>query len=107
MKSLKALVIGMGLLIVVGLGLLGYGLYRNTMHVASTKAAVPGGTGEGGNTYFAVDVPVSAGNHLEQMAVAGERVILRFSGADGERILVLDPLTGRLAGTISLVPQKP
>lgn len=106
MKSLKALVIGMGLLIVVGLALLGYGLYRNTMHVASTKA-VPTGVGEGATPYFAVELPVAAGDHLEQMAVAGDKVILRFSGADGERILVLDPQTGHLAGTITLVPQKP
>ncbi len=106
MKSLKALVIGMALLIVVGLALLGYGLYRNTAHVAAGPAA-PGGAGAGSNAYFSVEVPVSAGNHLEQMVVAGEKVILRFSGADGERILVLDPQTGHLAGTIALVPQKP
>ena len=106
MKSLKALVIGMGLLIVIGLALLGFGLYRNMGHQPSAKA-VPTGTSEAGQTYFAVDLPVMAGDHLEQMVVAGEKVILRFSGVDGERILVLDPHTGHLAGTISLVPQKP
>jgi hypothetical protein len=106
MKSLKALVIGMGLLIVIGIALLGYGLYRNVQHPATAKAG-PAGAGENANAYFAVDLPVAAGTHLEQMAVAGEKVILRFSGAEGERILVLDPQTGHLAGTISLVPQKP
>jgi hypothetical protein len=106
MKSLKALVIGMGVLIVVGLALLGYGLYRNMGHQASAKA-VAAEVGDGGHPYFFVELPVTAGNRLEQMAVAGEKVILRFSGTDGERILVLDPLTGRLTGTISLVQQKP
>jgi hypothetical protein len=106
MKSLKALVIGMGLLIVIGLALLGYGLYRNTGHRSVAKA-VPVDVGDVEHGYFSVDLPVPAGNHLEQMAVAGDRVILRFSGADGERILVLDPRTGHLTGTIALVPQKP
>ncbi|PKU26456.1 hypothetical protein [Telmatospirillum siberiense] len=103
MKALKALVIGMGMLIVVGLGLLGFGLYRNTLHPAQAKA----GAGEGAGPYFSVELPVASGSHLEQMAVAGDRVILRFSGGEGERILVLDPQTGHLAGTVSLVPQKP
>ncbi len=106
MKSLKALVIGMGLLIVVGLALLGYGLYRNSLHPASGRA-LPREAGEGPGGYFSVELPIAAGDHLEQMAVAGEKVILRISGADGERILVLDPQTGHLAGTVSLVPQKP
>ncbi|HXP96105.1 MAG TPA: hypothetical protein VN809_05285 [Telmatospirillum sp.] len=106
MKSLKALVIGMGLLIVIGLALLGYGLYRNMGHAPSAKA-VAKGTGDVGQAYFSVDLPVAAGNRLEQMAVAGDKVILRFSGSDGERILVLDPVTGHLTGAISLIPQKP
>lgn len=106
MKSLKALVISMGVLIVVGLALLGYGLYKNALHPVSAKAA-PAGAPEGGLPYFAVELPVAADSHLEQMAVAGEKVILRFKGADGERILVLDPQTGHLTGQISLVPQKP
>lgn len=103
MKALKALVIGMGMLIVVGLALVGFGLYRNTVHPAPAK----GVGAEAGGPYFSLEVPVASGSHLEQMAVAGDRVILRFSGAEGERILVLDPQTGHVTGTVSLIPQKP
>jgi hypothetical protein len=106
MKSLKALVIGMGLLIVIGLALLGYGLYRNMGHSPSSKAG-SSGPGDAGRAYFSVDLPVAAGNRLEQMAVAGDKVILRFSGSDGEKILVLDPVTGQVTGTIALIPSKP
>lgn len=108
MKALKALVIGMGLLIVVGLGLLGYGLYRNTHHSAQIGAVASAiGAPEEAHPYFSVELPVVAGSHLEQMETAGERVILRFSGAEGERILVIDPRTGHVTGSISLVAQKP
>lgn len=117
MNTLKTLVIGMGLLIVIGLGLLGYGLYRNSLHLSSSsKPAVaaesqpvaPKGQGASASGYFSVELPVPAGSHLDQMSTAGDRVILRFTGgSDGDRIVVVDPHTGQVTGAISLVPQKP
>lgn len=118
MNALKALVIGMGLLIVVGLGLLGYGVYRNSQHLAAGKPTPPaksvaaelpsrGASGGPSPAYYTVDLPIPAGTRLDQMAAAGNRVILRFTGVDGDRILVVDPQNGQVAGTISLVPQKP
>ncbi len=107
MKALKALVIGMGLLLVVGLGLVGYGLMRNLPQKSAAQPFAAGASSAGGQGYFAVELPLAAGNHLEQMAVSGDKVLLRFSGSDGDRIVVLDPQTGHLAGTITLIPQKP
>lgn len=113
MKALKALVIGMGVLIVLGIGLLGYGLsvkgfsLQKAAVPASHSVALPGDPAPGDTGYFAVDLPIPSGSRLEQMAVAGNRVLLRLSGTDGDRILVLDPATGHLAGTVTLVGQKP
>jgi len=119
MKAIKVLVVGMGALILVGLALLGYGLYRNTRAPASTTArsgvtggpAVPfSGTPDvpaaGPTGYFTSEVPVPPGTHLDQVLTAGDRVILHFSGAAGQddRFLMLDPRTGQVAGTVTLVP---
>ncbi|MDR3437937.1 hypothetical protein [Telmatospirillum sp.] len=111
MKALKALVIGMGVLIIVGLALVGYGLSNNSLRkpppAVAGGGAVPLSGEPAGRAYYSVEVPVTAGNHLEQMAVSGDKVLLRFAGSEGDRILVVDPQTGHLSGTISLVPQKP
>lgn len=110
MKSLKALVVSMGILIVVGLIFLGYGVYRNLGRPgksASESATVlaPAGAADGG--YFAVDLPLPTGGKLEQMAVAGERIVLRFSTPEGDRLTLVDPRTGHVTGTVALVPAKP
>jgi hypothetical protein len=102
MKALKALVIGMSVLLVVGLGLVGYGVMRNFRTGATAPATAP--TASQG--YFSAELPVPAGMHLEQMATAGDRIILRLSGGDGDRILVLESGNGRVAGTIALTPQS-
>jgi hypothetical protein len=107
MKALKALVISMGLLVVAGLVLVGYGLYRNG-HTppATASSAAPARSTAGSVGYFSVDLPVPAGSKLEQMATAGDRVILRFTGGESERILVLDSQTGQIAGSVTLVSQS-
>jgi hypothetical protein len=111
MKALKALVIGMGLLIVIGLGLVGYGLFVKGSGVhgeaSHRPVSLPGEPAPAGQGYFSVELPVSAGSHLEQMTASGDKLLLRLSGADGERILVLDANTGHLAGTVTLVGQRP
>ncbi|HLN24852.1 MAG TPA: hypothetical protein VK558_12815 [Patescibacteria group bacterium] len=107
MKALKALVISMGLLVVAGLVLVGYGLYRNSHNPSGTASSAAGARAANGAVgYFSVDLPVPAGSKLEQMTTAGDRVILRFTGGEAERILVLDPQTGQVAGNITLVPQS-
>jgi len=99
MQALKTLVIAMGLLIVVGIGFVGYGLMRaknapQTQQAPVSSAAEP----------FAARVPVPPGARLEQVTAAGDRIVLRFSSAEGEKLVLLDTQTGRPAGTISLVP---
>jgi len=100
MKALKALVFGMGILIVVGIGLVGYALVRGKqkppMQPVTLEAHEP----------FAARVPVPPGARLEQVTASGDRIILRFSGSDGDRLVLLDAETGRPAGTVTLVPDS-
>ena len=105
MKALKFLVLAMAALIVVGIAVLAWGIVHKArrLHAGAERppsvatAIEPGG-------YFTADVEAPPGMHLEQMAVAGERVLLRYVGPDGGRIVVLDPRNGRIAGTIALEP---
>ena len=104
MNALKALVIGMGLLIVIGIGLVGYGLSRGKPH-----AQLPGQPPMQQVTIearepFRAKVPVPAGWKLEQVTATGNRLVLRFSTPDGDRLTLLDAETGLPAGTVTLVP---
>jgi len=95
MNGLKALVIGMGIMIVVGIGLVGYGLSRS--HVAAAP-----GSGE----KFSADLPIPHGYKLVSLNTTQDRVILLLSGADGDRILMLDAHDGHVAGSVSLVAES-
>jgi hypothetical protein len=110
MKAIKALVIGMSLLIAMGLALVGYGLYRNAHPVssgvssASRNAASPPSSATDDSGFFKVDVPVPAGTHLTEVLTAGDRVILHFDGPDGDRLVIMDPHSGHITGSVSMLP---
>lgn len=95
MKALKTFVIGMGVLILAGIGLVGYGLSRK-----SPAAHPPAGT----TTPYAVDLSVAPGSRLEQMETLGDQLVLRVSNADKDQVLVVDPRTGQVTGRLSFTP---
>lgn len=105
MKAIKALVAFMGVLLIAGLGLLGYGFY--------TKAGQSGGkprpaaAADPGDAFGTVAVPLPAGARVEQVLAAGGRVVLRVTGAGPERFVVLDPADGTVAGSFVLTPEAP
>ena len=98
MKALKALVAGMGILIVVGIALVGYALSRGKQqpHPASVAELQS----------FDATVAVPRGGKLEQVTTAGDRIVLRFSSPEGDKLVMLDARTGQPAGTIALVPDR-
>lgn len=105
MKALKGLVAFLGLLLVIGLGVLGYGLatkahLKGAGPSANAKPAAPSSSDFG-----AVQIPLPAGSRMEQMTVAGDRVVLRIAGGGPERVLVLDPAQGRVVGSFILSPE--
>ncbi|OIQ87916.1 hypothetical protein GALL_302110 [mine drainage metagenome] len=117
MKLLKVLVLVMAILIAAGLGLLGWGLTHNMGHKPAVPPAVvtalpvPPATAAAGAALpvapYHVDVALPAGARVEQMAVTADRVILRLSGAAGPSLLVLDPVSGRVAGRVVLRQAAP
>lgn len=109
MRAIKGLVAFLGVLLVAGLALLGYGLYTKAP-LKGTPAASPGmasGTPAvaGVAEFGQLAVPVPAGSRIEQMVVAGDRVVVRLAGGGPERILVLDPGQGKVAGGFVLTPE--
>lgn len=102
MKAIKALVAFMGVLLIAGLGLMGYGFYAKTG--SKPRAAATSAPADG---FGAVAVPLPAGARVEEALAAGERVVLRIVGAGAERYIVLDPESGRVAGSFILTPEAP
>ena len=105
MNLLKAFVIGMGLLIAIGVAVLAYGFAHQWGKSAAPPAAqAPAAPVSAEPAAVATDVIAPPGTHFEQMSTTSDRLLLRFSGPDGERILAVDPRTGRVTGTISVAP---
>lgn len=104
MKAIKGLVLFMGILLIAGLVLLGYGLYGKAKRI---DAGAPAGSSSPATQFGKVEVPLPAGSRVEQVLSAGQRVVLRVTGAGAERFIVLDPADGRVAGQFVLSPEAP
>jgi hypothetical protein len=89
MRALKALVVGMGVLIVVGTVAL----------VVLLVQRAGGGRGAETMPRMALDLP--AGSQIVSLAGAGDRFAVLVRRPDGERILFLNPRTGRVVGEVS------
>jgi hypothetical protein len=103
MTGLKTLVISMGLLIVIGIGLVGYGLMRSRSAPQSgPESAAPAKAG-----YFASELPVPRGAKLAAVSSTNDRLVLHFVGGEaGERILLLDAHSGQVTGSVTLIPES-
>lgn len=100
MKAIKGLVAVMTLLLVAGLGLLGWGLSNQAARIGGARPAASDGFGT-------VAVPLPAGARVEQVLAVGDRLVLRLAGTGPERLLVLDPSSGTVAGGFELAPEAP
>ncbi len=109
MRGLKTLVIIMGVLIVIGVGVVaGAIIDRAARGGARTSAVTAPALAAPGKMFGNVAVDLPQGAKIQEMAAAGERLVLRLLMPDGaERLLVLDPGSGQPLGTIELRPAKP
>jgi len=104
MALLKALVIGMGILIVLAMGMLAYGLISKTgsspdMGAATTPA--PAVTGSFGD----ITIPDAGHCRIDGTALDGANLIVTLGGpATCRRVVVIDTTTGAIAGTVRLTP---
>jgi len=99
MAGLKTLVMAMGVLILVGIGLVGYGLTRGKQ-AAPTSAAAQAG-------YFNSELPVPHGAKLVSVSATNDRVVLHFNAGDNsDKILLVDAHNGQVTGTVTLLPES-
>lgn len=104
MHALKALVIGMGLLIIVGMGLVVWGFARQATQLAEKSEDPPASE----SPYFETRVNLPAGCELDSVKGDGQGgLLLTLQGRDGSReacrqLLLLDPASGELRGRIQL-----
>lgn len=116
MKAIKAVVAAMGVLLLLGLGLLGYGLYSKARTVSAPPAPAPAPAAASENSagtsgvldFGTVRLDLPPGAALQQMAAAGSRIVLRIAVPGGEeRLMVIDPAQGKVTGTFVLAAPAP
>jgi hypothetical protein len=99
MKGLRALVIIMGVLIVAGLVVVVVTIANRVVGgggIATTRAAPE---------FATADLPIPAGCQVVETTTADDRLILRLgTGERCNQVLIVDMATGRLLGTLRLVP---
>lgn len=116
MQALKALVIFMGVIIVIGVTVVGVTIYNRLNRAgsppaaATTTASAPATSASGAGALPAfgeVNVPLPEPCRVVEMVPAGERLLLRLgSVARCNRILVIELATGRQLGAIDLAPPQ-
>ena len=93
MRALKALVIGMGVLIVAGIVVLVYAIVD--------KAAETGTM-----TFAPAEIVIPKGAEIAETALGDGRIAVRLTMADGSgRLILIDAATGRVTGTMELRKQ--
>ena len=113
MQLLKVAVIVMGVMIVVGIGILGYTIVSRSSKLVSDNGAAPAalapapalpGTDTVPPAGFASSaLGLPAGSRVQSMSVEGRRLILVVNVPDaGERVMVVDLESGARLGAIHL-----
>ncbi len=96
MRTLKALVIGMGVLIVAGTAVIAVTIARRG---GEDRAA------SGGASTTPAKIALPAGARVIETALDGDRIALRIVlTGGGERVMIIDARTGRRIGAVDLVP---
>ncbi len=108
MQYMKALVIGMGVLIVLGMGLLAYGLLTKTK---SAPAPSEFAAADGSKGFGELALTGNAGCRIERAVPDGRRLIIELAPAtDGtpdltcEKTMIIDMSAGTVIGGVALQP---
>jgi hypothetical protein len=96
MRALKVLTIVMGVMILAGTGV----LVAVIAHRVSAPAAGVTPVGGGAPSALVLDEPV--GTRIAGVAAAGDRLALQLQGGGADRVVLVDPRSGVVAGRISL-----
>ena len=95
MHALKTIVISLSVALILGLGLLVYGLTQNWHRMAGTAPPVPAAG------WGSVALQQAPEARLRAVTAAGDTLALHVSEADGarDRVIVVNPANGAVLGT--------
>lgn len=114
MRALKALVIFLGILLVIGTGVLIWGIARQIDRMSQAEAdddvtpsvnTAPPVVANEVAPWGSIDLKQPPGTRIQSVTSAGEYMMLHlYTGAPGtdERVVVIDPGSGTLMGTVNL-----
>jgi hypothetical protein len=103
-RTLKIVVIVLGILLVLGFALLVAGLYHEATKLdgqAERTAAGPVAPAVKPGSEVRVDVPEGA--TVERIAVDGERIVLHVRSPEGEEVVIIDTAQGHVVSRVRLV----
>lgn len=107
-RLLKALVIFMGVLIVLGIIAVGYGLYLKAGGGKPAPSASAPARLAAPAEPFELTVKLAPGEAIVDVSYPDDRIALRLARQDGaERILLIDARTGEVRSTIRIEPSGP
>ncbi|MGD8808280.1 MAG: hypothetical protein PVG24_01685 [Gammaproteobacteria bacterium] len=102
MQVIKAVVIAMGALILIGLGILAYGLTNKFGATMSDR-----GAGDATAAFGTIRAALPAGATVSDIAMQDGTVVVHLTLPDGgAQIMVFRLSDGRQTGTIELQPQR-
>jgi hypothetical protein len=113
MRALKGIVIGMAILIVIGLGGVGYGIYKNASSLGKkSSTASPENSTSKIIEAWPQDLSISLppGCFIQEVETEDNRMYVIISGTsqDGKavcsRVIVVNPASGKRLGTLKVVP---
>jgi len=96
MQALKVLTIVMGVIIVAGTGV----LVAVIAHRIASRTS--GGATDGGEVPIAMVLDEPSGTRIAGIAAAGDRLAVQLQGGGGDRVVLVDPRSGAVAGRITL-----
>lgn len=96
MRALKVLTIVMGVMILAGTGVLVAVIVHRVSSPASSGAPIAGLA----SVALVLDEP--AGTHIAGIAAAGDRLAVQLQGGGADRVVLVDPHSGAVAGRIAL-----
>ncbi len=106
MQALKALVIFLGVLIVIMMGILAYGIATKFGNVVERGDAEAPGVPIMAEPWESMRIAVPAGYRVAETVVGDGRMVVRLELADGsQRYLVFDLDAGQQIGVVDLVPE--
>lgn len=105
MRALKTIVTALGLVLLGAMGLLIYGLSQNWHRATQAPAAVTRPASPtpplAGGGWGRIELGDSPGWRVESIAPAGDLVAVHLRGERGDRVVIVDPRSGTVAGTFT------